>query len=99
MIFPRVVESERAQRLRGPQASSTPRTWSARSGCYALAYHVHTELRTATPRRSTPTFMVDAHRARSAAGASLHHTAASKGTGKSQYSGSTELGTDSATRL
>ena len=97
MIFPRVVESERAQRLRGPQGELNAEDVERKVRGYALAYHVHTELENGDAETQHTDFMVDAHSGEILKRWSTLHTAASKGTGKSQYSGSTELGTDSAT--
>ncbi len=97
MIFPRVVESERAQRLRGPQGELNAEDVERKVRGYALAYHVHTELENGAAETQHTDFMVDAHSGEILKRWSTLHTAASKGTGKSQYSGSTELGTDSAT--
>ena len=89
MIFPRVVESERAQRLRGPQGELNAEDVERKVRGYALAYHVHTELENGDAETQHTDFMVDAHSGEILKRWSTLHTAASKGTGKSQYSGST----------
>ncbi len=97
LIFPRVVEQERAQRLRGSGGELNAEDIERQVRSYALAYHIHTELENGAAETQHTDFMVDAHSGEILKRWSTLFTAASKGTGKTQYSGSVELGTDSVT--
>lgn len=95
LVFPRIVEQERAQRLRGPGGELNAEDIERRVRDFALAYHVHTELENGAQETQHTDFMVDAHSGEILKRWSTLQTATSKGSGKSQYSGTVEIGSDS----
>jgi len=62
---------------------------------HALVYHVHTELENGTAETAHTDFFVDAHTGKVLDRWDTLHTSAVKGTGKSQYSGTVTLDTNS----
>ena len=95
VVYPHVIEQVREARLRGPQGELNAEDIERRVSRYALAYHVHTELENGAQETQHTDFLIDAHSGEIVKRWSTLYTAASKGSGKSQYSGTVELGTDS----
>jgi len=66
------------------------------TGRPALAYHIHTELENGAEETKHTDFLVDAHSGAILESWSSLHTAAAVGTGRSQFSGTVNLNTNSA---
>ncbi|MBS1767702.1 MAG: M4 family metallopeptidase [Acidobacteria bacterium] len=64
---------------------------------YALAYHVHTDLQNGVGETKQMDYMIDAHTGAILKKWSTLETAAAVGTGKSQYSGTVSINTNSTT--
>jgi Zn-dependent metalloprotease len=64
---------------------------------YTLAYHVHTELENGTEETAHTDYLINAHTGGIVRKWSTLHTTAATGTGKSQYSGTVSLSTNSIT--
>ena len=97
VVYPHMAEHVRAERLRGPEGELNAEDIERRVSRYALAYHVHTELENGAAETQYTDFLIDAHSGEVIKRWSTLFTAASKGSGTSQYSGTVELGTDTAT--
>jgi len=95
VVYPHILEQVRPTRLRGPEGELNAEDIERRVSRYALAYHVHTELENGALETKHTDFLIDAHSGEIVKRWSTLFTAASKGSGSSQYSGTVELGTDS----
>lgn len=94
VVYPRMAEQVRDARLRGPQGELNAEDIERRVSGYSLAYHVHTELENGAQETKHTDFLIDAHSGEILKRWSTLFTAASKGSGASQYSGTVEIGSD-----
>ncbi len=91
VIFPHTTQIERVI-SRGEGYAPTTRVTSFTT--HKLAYHVHTELENGTEETAHTDYMIDAHTGAVIEKWSSLETTAATGTGKSQYSGTVSLSTN-----
>ena len=95
VIYPMIVERERANRLRGQQGELNAEDIERTVERYALAYHVHTALENGPLETKHTDYIIDATSGAILKKWSTLYTAAATGTGLSAYSGTVSLGTNS----
>ena len=95
VVYPHQAERERAQRLRGPDAELNAEDLETYVERYSLAYYVHATLRNSAQETAARDYIIDANTGEIVAQWDALQTAAAVGTGKSAYSGTVSLNTDS----
>ena len=92
-------ETEVVRVAKGPRRldHEDPAAFAERVVRHTLAYHVHTELENGAEETAHTDYLINAHTGGVIRKWSTLHTAAATGTGKSQYSGTVSLSTNSVT--
>jgi Zn-dependent metalloprotease len=93
VVFPHVMEAPRLG-LRQKDGQNSASDFVRETTGYTLAYHVHTEIESENETAHTD-YILDAHTGGILQKWSTLHTTAAVGTGKSQYSGTVSLNTNS----
>ncbi len=102
LVFAKIQREARVERNQAwadedGGAALAPRAISARPTRMALVYHVHTELENGGDETRHTDYLIDAHSGEVLQMWDTLHTTAATGTGKSQYSGTVSLSTNSIT--
>lgn len=94
VLYPQINQAVKESRMRGPRGELNAMDIEDRVAGYALAYHVHTELENGALETGHTDYIIDAHSGEILKKWSSLRTAASSGTGNSEFSGSVTLGTN-----
>jgi Zn-dependent metalloprotease len=97
VVYPRVVEQVKAQKLRGPAGELNATDIERVVTGHVLAYHVHSALENGADETRHVDYLIDAQTGELLKEWSTLETATATGSGKSQYSGAISLNTNSAT--
>ena len=95
VVYPQVVQQVKAQRMRGPAGELTATDVEHVVKGHVLAYHVHSALENGAEETRHVDHLIDAQTGAILKEWSSLETATATGTGKSEYSGTTSLSTNS----